>query len=346
MNPTPNPRDENNHMIIPEIYESKPGFLTQSQSTDHLNILAVILQKLENLEKRDANTNLPANLETLITQLNDRTDELAEKKSNMDKVINNLLAKIDNNSKDRRPTSAIVSTPPTNTQTQTTHPLSFSAVTAGNRNTNEMALPKRPHQPYARTRFKRYHIVIRTKTALLQQNEIGKEFVDRIRWLGHPKEGDRSHGSLVIHFTNKLLAQQVLRGGRGPANPNVHHDGFQPSPPPLEPHQIPPHPHPSTRPHQAMREEGIQLSFSQTCPHFFRMTPPHLHQHAPAKHLSIHLRNLDTLRTNQPPGDNLTTTATTYSTETTAHNLTSALSTAYTSQGKWVATNPTRAKPW
>ncbi|MBW0461208.1 hypothetical protein O181_000923 [Austropuccinia psidii MF-1] len=62
MNPTPDPPDEDDHMIVPEIYEREPGFLTQSQYVDQLNTLANILQKLENLEKRETNVNLPANL--------------------------------------------------------------------------------------------------------------------------------------------------------------------------------------------------------------------------------------------------------------------------------------------
>ncbi|MBW0504590.1 hypothetical protein O181_044305 [Austropuccinia psidii MF-1] len=51
------------------------------------------------------------------------------------------------------------------------------------------------------------------RNTLLQQNEIKKESVDRIRWLGQPEEEYKSHGSLIIHFTNKLLAQQILQGG-------------------------------------------------------------------------------------------------------------------------------------
>ncbi|MBW0517155.1 hypothetical protein O181_056870, partial [Austropuccinia psidii MF-1] len=49
--------------------------------------------------------------------------------------------------------------------------------------------------------------------SILQQNEIKKEQVDRIRWLGHPKEEEKSHGSLIIYFTDRNLAHQILRGG-------------------------------------------------------------------------------------------------------------------------------------
>ncbi|MBW0486188.1 hypothetical protein O181_025903, partial [Austropuccinia psidii MF-1] len=51
------------------------------------------------------------------------------------------------------------------------------------------------------------------RNSLLQQNDIKSEQVDRIRWLGHPKEEEKSHGSLVIYFTDKALAYQILRGG-------------------------------------------------------------------------------------------------------------------------------------
>ncbi|MBW0484981.1 hypothetical protein O181_024696 [Austropuccinia psidii MF-1] len=36
MNPAPDPPDKDDHMIIPEIYESGPGFLTQARHEDHL----------------------------------------------------------------------------------------------------------------------------------------------------------------------------------------------------------------------------------------------------------------------------------------------------------------------
>ncbi|MBW0511611.1 hypothetical protein O181_051326 [Austropuccinia psidii MF-1] len=51
------------------------------------------------------------------------------------------------------------------------------------------------------------------RNALLQQNEIEKKHVNRTQWLGHPKEENKTHGSLVIHLTERLLAQQILWGG-------------------------------------------------------------------------------------------------------------------------------------
>ncbi|MBW0490154.1 hypothetical protein O181_029869 [Austropuccinia psidii MF-1] len=145
MNPTPDPPDKDNNIIAPEIYKSKPGFLTQSQYVDQPNTLAIILQKVENIEKRETNVNLPANLEILITCLNDRIDELAAKQSKMDKVINDLLAKIDNRKRQGQ-TNEMVSSPPTNHLSQTTNLPSFAEIAAGPRNMNELSLPKRPPQ--------------------------------------------------------------------------------------------------------------------------------------------------------------------------------------------------------
>ncbi|MBW0504586.1 hypothetical protein O181_044301 [Austropuccinia psidii MF-1] len=99
MNPATDPPKEENHMILQEIYKSEPGFLTQSQNDNQLNTLAIILQKLENLEKRETNISLPKNLETLITQLNSRIEKSEGKKLKIDKVINELLTKIINSNK-------------------------------------------------------------------------------------------------------------------------------------------------------------------------------------------------------------------------------------------------------
>ncbi|MBW0546205.1 hypothetical protein O181_085920 [Austropuccinia psidii MF-1] len=93
MNPTPDPPNTDAHMIIPDIYESKPGLLTQTQYNNQQRILAIILQKIKILEKRETNMNLPTAIMTLIIHLNNRIDKLAEKKSKMDKVINELLEK-------------------------------------------------------------------------------------------------------------------------------------------------------------------------------------------------------------------------------------------------------------
>ncbi|MBW0556848.1 hypothetical protein O181_096563 [Austropuccinia psidii MF-1] len=46
--------------------------------------------------------------------------------------------------------------------------------------------------------------------AFLKQNEIPKDKVSCIQWLGHPKEEEKSHGS---QLTDKTMAQQLLWGG-------------------------------------------------------------------------------------------------------------------------------------
>ncbi|MBW0559436.1 hypothetical protein O181_099151 [Austropuccinia psidii MF-1] len=50
------------------------------------------------------------------------------------------------------------------------------------------------------------------RNSLLQQNDIKKEEVDQIKLLGHPKEEENSHSSIIIHFTNRPLAHQILQG--------------------------------------------------------------------------------------------------------------------------------------
>ncbi|MBW0499575.1 hypothetical protein O181_039290 [Austropuccinia psidii MF-1] len=134
-------------MIVPEIYKSEPGFLTQSQYANQPSTLAIILKKL-NLEKRETDVNLPENLEILIMRLNDQIEELAEKQSKMDKAINDFLAKIDNK-RNQGPTK--------------------ETITAGPRDMNELSLPKQPpaaickNQTQEIIKFKKYHIIIRSK---------------------------------------------------------------------------------------------------------------------------------------------------------------------------------------
>ncbi|MBW0494384.1 hypothetical protein O181_034099 [Austropuccinia psidii MF-1] len=169
MNPTPNPPDKDYHMIIPEIYKSKPGFLTQTQSNNPLSILTTILQKIENLEKREANITLPTDLTTLITRLNDRIDELAEKQSKMDKVINDLLTKINDGNKHRQPKNNLVSLPLSNSPPLARTPLLFTAAAANTQHRIEPTLPKRPpseicQQPTQESnKLKKFHLVIQTK---------------------------------------------------------------------------------------------------------------------------------------------------------------------------------------
>ncbi|MBW0537635.1 hypothetical protein O181_077350 [Austropuccinia psidii MF-1] len=153
-------------MIVPEIYKSEPRFLAQSQYNNQQNILATILQKLENLEKKETGNNLPANLKMLILCLNDKIDELAKKQLKMDKVINDLLAKIDNSRKKQGTSNGMVSSPLINHPPQETNPISFAEIATIARNMNESTLPKNPppaifqNKPQEFNRFKKYHIVI------------------------------------------------------------------------------------------------------------------------------------------------------------------------------------------
>ncbi|MBW0535156.1 hypothetical protein O181_074871 [Austropuccinia psidii MF-1] len=100
MNPAPDTPDKDDHMIIPEIYESEPGFLTQAAMT------------------------------TLITRLNDKIEELAMNQAKMDKIINDLLNTVNNNAKPRQTDNNLVSTPPLNSQDQETSPLCFAVIAA------------------------------------------------------------------------------------------------------------------------------------------------------------------------------------------------------------------------
>ncbi|MBW0486189.1 hypothetical protein O181_025904 [Austropuccinia psidii MF-1] len=164
MNPAPDPPDDNDHMIIPEIYKSEPGFLTQA------NILTIILQKIESLERRETNLTLPAAITTLITRLNEKIERLEKRQTKMDKIIDDLLNKVENIASSQQKTNNILSTPSHNNPNLETHPLSFAAIAAKTPPTTRPILPKRPPpemcltQPQEHNKFKKYHIVIRTKT--------------------------------------------------------------------------------------------------------------------------------------------------------------------------------------
>ncbi|MBW0483346.1 hypothetical protein O181_023061 [Austropuccinia psidii MF-1] len=168
MNPTPDPPEENDHMIIPEVYQSEPGFLTQTQNEAHSSILSIILQKIENLEKKETNMILPTAMTTLITKLNDQIDDLTEKQFSMEKVINDLLTKLDNTHKQQTTTNNTVS-PPLPKSPQASAPLSFATIAATPTSTNDTSLPKQPPQAACLNRtqeqnqFKKFHIVIRTQ---------------------------------------------------------------------------------------------------------------------------------------------------------------------------------------
>ncbi|MBW0494182.1 hypothetical protein O181_033897 [Austropuccinia psidii MF-1] len=122
------------------------------------------------------------------------------------------------------------------------------------------------------------------------------------------------------------------------------------------------HPHspPRKRHHQGMWEERLLPCFTKTHPNILRSgrqthnNRPHLGEshhpketHPPKKHLSIRLKNLDNklfLETLQLSLAQSTTN--TEHIEATSQNLSTAITTAYNNQGKWVTTNPARAKAW
>ncbi|MBW0564646.1 hypothetical protein O181_104361 [Austropuccinia psidii MF-1] len=144
MNPTPDPPDKDNHMIIPKIYERDPGCLTQTQNYNQLNILTTICQKIENLEKIEANVTLPTGLTTLITQISNRIDELTEKQLKMDKIINALLTKIDKCNKQEQEINNLVSLPSPNNSPSTSTPLSFAEAMVNTQIRNKPSLKKSP----------------------------------------------------------------------------------------------------------------------------------------------------------------------------------------------------------
>ncbi|MBW0524713.1 hypothetical protein O181_064428 [Austropuccinia psidii MF-1] len=117
-------------------------FCTKTQKNNQSNILTTILQKMENLEKREANVTLPMGLTTLIMQLNHRIDELIEKQSKMDKIINDLLTRIDNGEKRQQLTNNLVSSSLSDSSISTMIPISFAAAMANTQNRNEQSLPK------------------------------------------------------------------------------------------------------------------------------------------------------------------------------------------------------------
>ncbi|MBW0528702.1 hypothetical protein O181_068417 [Austropuccinia psidii MF-1] len=87
----------------------------------------------------------------------------------MDKVINNLLAKINNGNKHQQQKNNPVSLPLSSSPSPARTPLLFAAVAANTQHQIEPTLLKRPppeicQQPTQETnKFKKFHIVIRTK---------------------------------------------------------------------------------------------------------------------------------------------------------------------------------------
>ncbi|MBW0499329.1 hypothetical protein O181_039044 [Austropuccinia psidii MF-1] len=83
-----------------------------------------------------------------------------------------------------------------------------------------------------------------------------------------------------------------------------------------------------------------------------RITPPTSTPRIPEKHLSMSLKNLNptlflhTLRLNLPPHETSPLETPTDPAKDIAQKITNALTTSYTSQGRWVTSNPNRCKPW
>ncbi|MBW0468751.1 hypothetical protein O181_008466 [Austropuccinia psidii MF-1] len=293
MNPLPEPPDENDHMISPQIYKDEPGFFNPANS--QTDSIALILEKINELEKKISQPSLPNDLTTLLSRLCKNIESLTEKQKETDKMIKLMLNRLD--TLENRPTNTqtIVSTNTRPNRSTNNGPLSYAdAIITGTQKAMH-PLPKKPSFPTQdlpqseQNKFKKFSIVIRTKfgatkpfkgittqesynrvnkalmevnakqdnnplldnratwthladpvfvtspttypvivhscptfldfddeiciKALLQQNEIPRDRVSRIRWLGHPKEEEKSHGSVVIQLTDKITAQQLLRGG-------------------------------------------------------------------------------------------------------------------------------------
>ncbi|MBW0465015.1 hypothetical protein O181_004730 [Austropuccinia psidii MF-1] len=100
---------------------------------------------------------------------NNKIKELVEKKSKMDKVINDLVAKINESKKQQRSSKELVSPPPTNQPPCRTNPLSFAARAAGGKIMNKPPLPRFPQPEIFQNKhqetniFKKYHILMWSK---------------------------------------------------------------------------------------------------------------------------------------------------------------------------------------
>ncbi|MBW0502315.1 hypothetical protein O181_042030 [Austropuccinia psidii MF-1] len=320
MNPLPDPPDKNNHMISPQIYKDEPGFFNQASSQTDATTL--ILKKINALENKLSQRNLPRELTTILNKLCKKIESLTERQKETDKTIRTILSRLDNLEKQPTDTTTTdVSTTPHPVNRTNTAPFSYAEAIMTNPPRSTHQLPKKPTfippnlLPLEQNKFTKFSIVIRTKfgatkpfkgkttqesynrvnkalmevnakydnvpiriraiikypsgdirlftktkaeakwllenratwthladpffvmsplshpviahscptfidfeddicrNAFLQQNEIEANKVLRIRWLGHPKEEEKSHGSIVIQLTDKTTAQQLLQGG-------------------------------------------------------------------------------------------------------------------------------------
>ncbi|MBW0544875.1 hypothetical protein O181_084590 [Austropuccinia psidii MF-1] len=79
MNPFPDPPDENNHMISPQIYKDEPGFF--NSANNQMDTTNMILNKINDLEKQLTQRNLPSDLTRLLNRICEKVESLAEKQN-------------------------------------------------------------------------------------------------------------------------------------------------------------------------------------------------------------------------------------------------------------------------
>ncbi|MBW0468339.1 hypothetical protein O181_008054 [Austropuccinia psidii MF-1] len=93
MNTLPDPPEENDHMISPQIYKDKPGF---SNSTNpQTEFTTLILNKINKLEKKVSQQSLSIKLTTLLNKICAKIKSLLEKHKETDKAIKALLTRLD-----------------------------------------------------------------------------------------------------------------------------------------------------------------------------------------------------------------------------------------------------------
>ncbi|MBW0522953.1 hypothetical protein O181_062668 [Austropuccinia psidii MF-1] len=130
MSPLPDPPDENDHMISPQIYEDEPGFFNPENSQTEAT--TIILEKINDLEKKISQCNLPNDLTTLLTRLCEKIESLTEKQKETKKMIKLMLNRMDTLGNRQTNTQAIVSTNIRPANKTNYGPLSYAeAITTG-----------------------------------------------------------------------------------------------------------------------------------------------------------------------------------------------------------------------
>ncbi|MBW0558739.1 hypothetical protein O181_098454 [Austropuccinia psidii MF-1] len=165
MNPLPDPPDENNHMISPQIYEDEHGFFNSTHT--QTDAMTLILQKINKIERQLQHRNLPSELTTLLNKLCDKVESLAAKQNETDKMINTMLKQLDHLENQPTNKQKEVRTNPNSTDKTNATPPSFAAVLSATNNIRPTnPLPKKPtttaQTPTTtdQNRFKKYSIVI------------------------------------------------------------------------------------------------------------------------------------------------------------------------------------------